>query len=1270
MYTESRADKIDHGSASEIFDVVFDFDLLNPAKSEVHPFFAEVDKMLFGSPELIDTSEPAPEITASIAELSKSDKPIDKALAEALRGIFSNDSTDADTTKERDANIILKLIERDKPPLDKEALLQLVKKATYCNGRHAVLELAESEKSPKVVETLATLLKSKEPKDIQAGDSLIFLLSNTQPRNQEMSEQVVKMLSGTSNDRDLVLELLTGPLRLDQLGKMLTVLNLASDAEIKEVRSLLKSTDEKDVDSAVGLIELAGQDYCLFSRALSSERGEERQRTLDIVRNVETADDIELLLNLSSEPRNHKSIDALLLKPEVAKTTLQLLGSAFAEDKTFGQRIFERLGKDAQSAKDVVDILSFDDEKMSQRLLTLLERPSTADGIRTLLSQRESNNRKDRYDATNMLSFILGDDLKNSEHLVAILQRDKSLATRLFHCADNSLIFQPAQRLLSSTEERHRKIGVGIVNLANAGPDGKTAAEFFVNLVYSDIDLYESMATKFAATKSDELTEIATAMVNTSTRAGALTLIRILNSPDKSDAPKQIIHTLLKGNSEEQAITRTLLNSFGPEKERHPNGVFLEKMLNNPQEKALAKAILASVDDSRFDSRLTVAKLLPLYSAPEDVPLRQQMNKIAENDPALAKALIRADFTRGELGTFLEIYGESERATVATVLRQMMVDNENVKRFLKMLDPASPDSHRIGFSLLSMLNKPTKDLNLNPATAPKDAHRIHANQPLERSIARHLLASNLSDETLMRAKNAMQNGSEEELHLAKHFLNLAVAHPLAKDSLNKIYNGIHSTDTNVKNSSLLMLKFLDQQSSAAIELFKHIGPKDPEFSKIAQIADTPEKMKAVVEIFRMRNQPTEAADPNEPPPKDPSVAASALIELMGRPATAGDAKFVIDMLASKQSHDRAISLILAFGTRRDSVTQLIPLLNPNPDASPEQKMRAQRLNHLLNNPTQANIQAIENLANVLTAPFVEDKSKTAIKEMLCDAQQADSALKVLKMFSSPEACERMLAVMLDPKEADVKNAIEDILTSGRAIDITRVEGFLSALGGPGVGTSSFLLPLLRDVNSREFAKLLIQSADRFDYITLQTMMQNKRDAEILTDLMKIAGSNSDFRKNAPLLLNNGLEDIRSMHSVLKNDDTKDIGFKILDLLSSNEAPEIIMGRLSLNRMATGTGQTADYTRQLLQRFRATDNDAEQTILLGLASINTADAIKLDEKLNQPGMDVARKLAGEIGLARLQQFLLENPDDADRFWRMMNDSHQHKRLRAKLQIEQP
>ncbi len=1251
---------------------------------------------------------PPAEVVRSIAALQQSNNPVDKALAEALSKMFSQDKGNIDSYKVDDAKLILELANRDKPPLDKSALSAVLSKLEFVDHRHGLLELIKSGTNTDAVKEIVDLLKSDDPKHNSAAELLLRCMTSDKSADNQLFTDMIGMLKQPAT-RDDALTMLCAPFPFtpEHMAAMLELKETGTPEQFNQLKELIASGDST---SASRLLDLNYTNPELFERASALLDAAQRNDVLDMINKFANPEHISRILDLVETPEKKPLLDTLLNSPTAAGELFDLMGSSLPADKTMAENLTKMLTGTNQERKEALQLLSISDRVQRENAHKLLADPITAPGIRHLLQLRadaaaDPRRRNRTLDAANeMLEYATSLNGK-TEGLTTFLKLlggsndERSFAISAFRSTD----IQTFNSIMSAVGSASPADSIQSLSRLMNGPDGSRAIDLLMQTRRSDKDLYTKVIEHLKTAKPEEITELTKAMRILDDPIAVRRLLELRVDPAKQEFYRQVVRDLtLPGGQNEIAARRLFLGMATPGEERGSlgnslrdsnkkagdvdptNAAELEILYANAETRDLARALLANAKSPEDLVRLT-----KIFTNKDNAKLAADATAFLKQKPELTKAFLTQMQNAEQMKEFLKVYGDKTTSTAAVVLCDMLRTDSGAAGLMSMLASNHPIESALGKRLLDMLNTTSDG---KPLETDKYYGWINRTDTVERGRAVSLLQSGLSSDAIAMLKTSLESdpddpSKDESRFRAMKILELAGRHPTVRAQLSEMVTNLGSEDPQQRQLGERLFDLFKRDSALAVTILtKTARPAGPPLQAIFQIADSNSKLKAVAQLLEMRDLPRTPNDPDLPPPPQPSISAAAILDLAANPDTAGGAKLVVDLLANPATQARGNALINALSMGRERGTHEMLRIMTAPKDEREKALGTMFSGLVQSSAEPGNQRILGNIARVLGAKDTSGEAFKLVSDALLDPKTKDQALDALKSLTSEQSCTKFFRLAKDPKFAGATEYFREVLKNGSSKEIARIEAVLT----DERQSSKWVLGMLNDPTTHALARTLIQLSSNDGIERAQRLYEEEKTRPLLVDLLKKAKTDPAFVPAIEQLLASATaSQFKAIYDLLIPDEKEEkssrtkkteLARQLLMLATSDENAENRFGRQMLRLLSETPPLSVDEVRALHDRFRS--EEGERPYISALIGFTSTELKQLEKRFEGPANEAARAFFIEMfadsntldgdrraALPLFQELLsLENsnPGQAAGIWRMINDPRYRQSARRAIE----
>jgi hypothetical protein len=560
------------------------------------------------------------------------------------------------------------------------------------NDRHKQLLVAwlNSGTNKEGAQAVANMLQGNAHQRMAANH--LLEIADSSPENQELSNRLLAML-GNQNSRPDAVILLSRLSETTQIGKMLELLATPeSNGAAKEVLKMLSSNDSRDQAAAARLLELltpARRREVTFDGSAGPVQEQRQERNAERVGPTAGAELLRMLGNNDQrevaksilafvpEEKSAATILEALRNPQLAEATREIVGMLNNIDNR--QAALDILSA-ASSPAALPGLLEISKSSEFKRGAEQLRQIQTSSGsVSQLLRLLSSQDRSTRAAGTNLLSMLqtLHDQSGDQTHNATLASNILSLP----------LTSEQTAALHETITNRHTaSAGVQLLNLLRSQSDaGSSGASTVLSMLTSQdeserhaaasmIDLLGSSDPETAQqalsmlnglSDRDQLRRVMTALSDQTERAGALQLLKLLDSPPddgRQNAGNKILDLL---TSEDEPDRQT--------------GQRLLRMLGNPEQRQLAQNLVQTVPEPLSIAEFLRRMDMPRSSAADEAisrELLQMMSSPARQSQLAARnlLLLSAQQDQDLIGKML--VNPAERGNASTMLQQLSSPRE------------------------------------------------------------------------------------------------------------------------------------------------------------------------------------------------------------------------------------------------------------------------------------------------------------------------------------------------------------------------------------------------------------------------------------------------------------------------------------------------------------------------------------------------------------------------------------------------------------------
>lgn len=1063
------------------------------------------------------------------------------------------------------------------------------------------------------------------------------------------------------------------------------------------LQKLLSSEKPDEAGAAKSLLALNKNDPTLFHKAMDLWKNGDAETVNKILQGFDDASHLSGLFDLCADKTKRAALDALLSKNQyLPAALLDLLNSPKENERTTGSKLLNLLngndkdpadnGRAAQNRTDAFRMLHFvSDPDRLATLVGLLESPATADGTREVLRLRDESYRaRDVSTTSRMLDFISAEkergigktrevdrsQLTTFLGLVSGNGVEKELAQTIVRFDDKRVQSEVLSRL-SSPDTRHS--GINLCSM------GETAIDMLLDVRDSDKAMFEKSIAQIEKLSPEKLKELSKALETIRSTEGVSRFLQVYNDPERKAFSDLLISNLVGGSPAEFVSARRLLltpsgtpDPFStqdtkdlPRIGHDPVSVrTLEDMYADPKRSDIAKFILQQ-RDVKEQTRLTQT-----FGNPENAKLTQNVGDLLKRDPELAKELTLHLKTPKQMNKFLDIY--SNQPTAATELRRQLSSGVT-EGLMSMLTAPDNRTLKLGEDLLKSLNVTADGRPLNP---DRDGWLLDDKIPQERKNARMLIQSGLAPAAIDVLKDALADDKKQSDAIS--LLQLAAQLPWeSKGQLSEKVHDLYSKDKKGEAQARILLDSFARQPETTVQLLRHTTGQEPSLNDVLDLATTPDQIKAVVELFQLRDSDRRVPGEDEPPPPQPKVSAAAVLRMMGERATASSAKAVVDMLANPESHNKAIALleVASRGEQEGTVRLLDIMFAPNAT----QKALSEVTNGLLREIDKpGNVQALENLAHLLDRSYLKDTLDTTIK-LLQDPAKRESAIAALRALTKPEPAGGMLKLLASDRKPVVE-AMQEMLKNPSGADLPRIENALTEIL-IGKVNGDWIASMLEDPKTRETAKsIILLSADSNALDRVRRYLKDEARAPKVKELLALAEKDSNLRNDVGFAISRVERHFDLSHTLLTSGKDRDLGTS-LNLLYFGDTEDISFGNSVMGMLIADRPISNEFARSLIGSYHDTSAETRinRRVLSSLVNRSSEESKQLFDRMTgadkQPTREFFDSLytserkfgQGEELLRQLTTLQSSDPKKAEQIWAMINDSRNHKNAKKMLEM---
>jgi hypothetical protein len=955
-----------------------------------------------------------------------------------------------------------------------------------------------------VAGNLVRLLGSSDERESGDGTKLLSMLAD--PKQRDASLNILKLANPFSGNNDMhnVLMLCTSPEHKNSAEAVLGLIRGGSVAECSAgaaLAAMLQSHDKSARSDGHALAKMLGS-------------SDERESAIAMLCQLGNQTEIHTLLKLSSNPAFAKATERLkeMLQSEAgssqASQLLRALSSRYPEERADGSKLLDLLNdKNPEQAKLCQSIMkSAPEMDVRHDLLSLLEKPETRQGVKSVLNQVDSPSRREQSlgrELLRMLGSTRSDEKNDAVHLIGMLGRGdqgRRMAQTIVSQVEDRIDRHAIVQLVKSNEPRDHAAGKQLVSLLEGNTEERSAARLMLGGLAgivgeraNDPSKRSKLLAPNDSGSKDSLEQLTDMLVDPKKVSDLVKLM------DKLSMPQLETLMELKGDKatsqNAESIQRMIIS--GPESERNAAIALVDaldqrRILNTPDRSLSGKQdllLLSMLGGNGEDKKFAEQALRLLPNGAE----RDRLLELRLSDKSLSNQILtklnggeRTDLVRS-------ILVGSRDSNTAKQLLELLTDPKNREAWsnLKLASP-SPEASRTLMSMLVSPNKEVHETGRQLLDMLKDQGTMWA--------AGELLSSNLQPDQVKCVKELIDGKQTRDA--GKSVLELLQGEDTAV--LGQKLVGLLSSkdDTNRADgrdlAAMLANGGLDRSRALRLLTSTSILPnlttsegqteqqesetrhrllsmfKNPETKQLARkITDS---LPAISEMRQFLKH----ADPDARQPEHIKEAGKQLMSLM--------------MSNSLQDNQAASTLVILLSSDRES-----------------SKMDGERILHMLGNPKQRND-----------------------ARLLLERQPGETV-----RFTSPY----LISPMLDPqKNALTREALStfDGLEADGLVKVgllLREEKYHSTLKS--------LIDMYSDPRNREDARAILQAGlDVNDMQTIVDLLHDPRKQSGANELVKVLKSDSaDARRPAEFLIS---------HLASKDPQEVKAGEQLFKMLSSEQ----------------------------------------------------------------------------------------------------------------------